>query len=246
MKKAIMFIVCMLIAGITQLLAQPGSGNRMGLAAPGVQQLVIQYGDELNLTDDQKSELIALQIEHRNQFGPSDRPMRRGDRGNFRNGRRGQRGQGFRNPGQGVQGPNFEARIEMRQEVLDILTDDQVEILQNKMIEQAEEAYEFRTFRHEYIVNEAGIEGDKAEQVLNLLNAQSENQLEIARQRITNPGDVNQELWTDHFQQMRETDDELRNILTVDEYENLRQNLGFGYGNRKAGNFGRGYRMWSR
>lgn len=244
MRKSIMLIVCMLIAGVTQLLAQPGPGNRMGLATPGVQQMIIQYGDELNLTDAQKSELIALQIEHRNQFRPADRPMSRGDRGNFRNDRRGQRGQGFRNPGQRFQRPNFEARLEMRQEVLGILTAAQVEILQNKMIEQAEDANEFRTFRHEYIVNEAGIQGDKAQQVLSLLNEQSENRLELAKQRILNPEEVNQDLWADHFQKMRETDAELRNILTVDEYESLRQNLGFG--NRSQRNFGRGYRMWSR
>lgn len=244
MKKAILLIVFMFIAAVNQVFAQPG--NRMGLATPGVQQLIVQYGDELNLTDDQKSELIALQIEHRNQFRPADRSMRRGDRGNFRNNRRGSRGQGFRNQDFGFWGANAEARLVRRQEVLDILTDDQVEILQNKMIEQTEKAYEFRTFRHEYIVNEAGIEGDKAEQVLSLLNAQSNNRLEWARQRITNPGEMNQDLWTDHFQQMRETDDQLRNILTVDEYESLRQNLGFGFGNRGQRNYGRGYRMWSR
>lgn len=246
MKKAIMLIVFMLMTGVTQLLSQPGPGNRLGLAAPGVQQLIIQYEDELNLTDDQKEQLIELQIEHRNQFRQFDRPMRRGDRGNFRSGRRGSQGQGLRNPGQGFWGSNFEARMEMRQEVLDILTDEQIELLQNEMIQKADKASEFRTFRHEYIVNEAGIEGDKAEQVLNLLNAQSANRLELAKQRILNTEEVNQDLWANHFQQMRETDDELRNILTVDEYENLRQNLGFGFGNRQQGKFGRGYRMWNR
>ena len=242
MKKAIMLIICMLIAAVSQVMAQPM--NRMGLNTPGVQQLIIQFEDELQLTDDQKTQLIALQIEHRNQFRQYNRPMRRGDRGNFRNGGKGQRGQGFRNPGNGFLGQRAQARLEMRQEVLDILTDTQVELLQNKMTERAEKAHEFRTFRHEYIVNEAGIEGEKASQVLNLLNAQSANRLELAKQRIMNPGEVNQNLWNDHFQQMRTTDDELQNILTVDEYESLRQNRGFG--NRGQRNFGRGYRMWNR
>lgn len=244
MKKAILLIICMLTAAITQILAQPV--NRMGLNTPGVQQLVIQYGDELNLTDAQKSELIALQIEHKNQLRQYDRPMRRGDRGNFRNDRRGQRGQGFRNSEQGFLGSNAEARLERRQEILNILTEEQVELLQSKRIEQAEEAHEFRTFRHEYIVNEAGLEDEKADRVLNLLNSQSTNRLELARQRIMNPEEINESLRGEYFQKMRDTDDGLRNILTVDEYENLRQNLGFGLGNRTAGYVGRGYRMWSR
>lgn len=248
MKKAILLLVFLFASAVSQVLSQPM--NRPGMNTPGVQQLIIQYGDELQLTDDQKNQLLALQIEHRKQFQDYRGPANRNNRGKFRDNRSGNRrgsmrGQGFNNPE--WRGSNWEARLEMRNEVLNILTEDQQEFLQAKVIEQAERAHEFRTFRHEYIVNEAGIEGDKAKQVLALLNAQSESHLDMAKQRFMNPDQVSQDLFANRFQQMRDTDDELRNILTVDEYDNLRQNMGFGYGqgfgNRPQKKSGRGYRM---
>ena len=248
MKKVIFLIVFMFIAAISQVIAQPGS--RMGFNIPGVQQLLIQYDDELQLTDAQKNELIALQVEHRQQFRALNRPMMRGNRGNYR-GRRnnnwqGQQGGCFRAQGRGSWGQAIDARLEMRQDVLDVLTEAQVKQLQELMIERAEKAHEFRTFRHEYIVDEAGMEGEKAEQVISLLNSNSTDLLQMARERIMNPGEVKQDLWADHFQKMRNTDNELRNILTVEEYDNLRQYLGFGFGQRGQPNTGRGYRMWNR
>lgn len=248
MKKAILLIVIMFIAALTQVLAQPG--NRMGFNTPGIQQLLIQYDDELQLTDAQKNELIALQIEHRQQFRAYNRTAMRGNRGNFR-GRRNNNWQGqqcrcFRAQGRGSWGQGIEARLEMRQDVLNVLTETQVEQLQELMIDRAEKAHEFRTLRHEYIVNESGLEGEKAGQVTGLLNSNSTDLLQMARERIMNPGELNRDLRADHFQKMRDTDDQLRNILTVDEYENLRQYLGFGFGQRDPRNVGRGMRMWNR
>ncbi|NBC04845.1 MAG: hypothetical protein GVY20_14220 [Bacteroidetes bacterium] len=241
-KKAILLALFVLMSTLSQVFAQPM--NRAGLNAPGIQYLITEYGDELELTDDQKSELIALQIEHRNEWRADNRGMFQNRRGDFRRGRRdgrqGPRGQGFRNTD-----PEFmQARMEMRQEVLDILTDEQQNLLQANMIEKAEKAHEFRTLRHQSIVDEAGIEGEKADQVLNLLNAQSANRLELDKQRIQNPTEVTQELWTDHFEKMRETNDQLQSILTVDEYQELRQNMGFG--RRGPGNGNRGLRRWGR
>lgn len=253
MKKAILLLVCLLTTAVAQVFSQPM--NRMGFDTPGVQQLIAQYGDELQLSDEQKNQLIALQMEHRKQFQAYKRPNNGRGRGNFRgdrsNSKRGyMRGPGYSHPGFGA--VNWETRLEMRNEMLNILTEDQKEFLRNKWIGQAEGAHEFRTLRHEYIVSEAGIKGDKAEQVLALLKAQSESHLDMAKQRITNPDEVTLGQLEERFQQMRNTDDELRNILTVDEYENLRQNMGFGYGHRFADRSqknwgrGRGYRMWNR
>ncbi len=241
-KKAILFALFVLMSTLSQVFAQPM--NRAGFNAPGIQYLITEYGDELELTDDQKSELIALQIEHRNQWRAESRGTFQNRRGDFRRGRRdgrqGLRSQRFRNAD-----PEFiQARMEMRQEVLDILTDDQQNLLQTNMIEKAEEAHEFRTLRHQSIINEAGIEGDKADQVLNLLNAQSANRLELDKQRIQSPAEVNQDLWTSHFQKMKETNDQLQSILTVDEYQGLRQNMGFG--RRGPGNGSCGLCRWSR
>jgi len=235
-KKAALFAVCVLMATISEMIAQPM--NRGGMNAPGIQYLITELGDELELTDDQKNELIALQIEHRNEFRSDDRATRKGKRGDFR------RGRGSGNFDRGVRQDRFEARMEMRQEVLDILTDEQVQLLQTNMTEKAEKAHEFRTFRHQIIVDEAGIEGDKAEQVLNLLNAQSANRLELAKQRIQNPTKVDQDLWSGHLENMKETNDQLQSILTVDEYQELRENMGFG--NRGPNNGRRGAGRWGR
>lgn len=245
-KKAILLTVCIVMGALSQVLAQPM--NRAGLNAPGVQYIITQYGDDLQLSDDQKNELIALQIEHRNEFRSQNRPMMQNRRGDFRrgrnNGRRGSGRQGFRNADPELMQARFDARMQMRQDVLDILSNEQVEQLTTIMTEQAERAHEFRTFRHQYLVEEAGIEGDKADQVLSLLNAQSANRLELAKQRIQNPTEVTQDLWTSHFEKMRDTNDQLQNVLTVNEYQKLRQNMGFG--NRGPGNGNRGLRRWSR
>lgn len=244
-KKAVLLTVCIMMGAISQLMAQPM--NRTGLNAPGVQYLITEYGDELELTDEQKSQLIALQVEHRNEWRAERRDMSQGRRGDFRRDRRdgqqGPRGEGFRNADPEWMQARADARSEMRQEVLDILTDEQQNLLQTKMIEKAERAHEFRTFRHQYMVNEAGIEGDKAEEVLNLLNAQSANRLELEKQRIQNPTEVNQELRSNLLQQMRDTNGQLRSLLTVDEYESLRKNMGFG---NRSYRDARGPRRWSR
>ncbi|MCG2588474.1 Spy/CpxP family protein refolding chaperone [Rhodohalobacter sulfatireducens] len=242
-KKAILLALFVLMSTLSQVVAQPM--NRAGLNAPGIQYLITEYGDELELTDDQKSELIALQLEHRNEWRADNREMFQNRRGDFRRGKRdgrqGPRGQGFRNADPQFMQARTEARMEMRQEVMDILTGEQQNLLQSNMIEKAEKAHEFRTLRHQSMVDEAGIEGEKADQVLNLLNAQSANRLELDKQRVQNPTEVAQELWTDHFEKMRETNDQLQSILTVDEYQELRQHMGFG--RRENGN--RGLRRWS-
>ncbi|MDZ7720144.1 MAG: Spy/CpxP family protein refolding chaperone [Balneolaceae bacterium] len=245
-KKAILLTVCLMMGALSQVLAQPM--NRAGLNAPGIQYIITQHGDDLQLSDDQKNELIALQIEHRNEFRSQNRPMMQNRKSDFRrgrnNGRRGPGDRGFSNANPQFMQARFDARMQMRQDVLDILSDEQVEQLTTIMTEQAERAHEFRTFRHEYIIEEAGIEGEKADQVLSLLNAQSAGRLDMAKQRIQNPTEVNQDLWSSHFERMRETNDQLQNILTVNEYQELRQNMGFG--KRGDGNGNRASRRWNR
>lgn len=237
-KKAFFLTICILIGTISQVLAQPM--NRAGMNAPGIQNLITEYGDDLNLTHDQKTELIALQIEYKNEFREVARENFRRDR----DGRRGSRGRGIRNTDRELVKTRAESRMDMGQEVLGVLTDEQAELLQAKMIDKAEKAHEFRTFRHRYIIEQAGIEGDKADQVESLLNAQSENRLEIDKQRILKPEELNRDAAVNRFQQVRDANDELRSILTVDEYESLRKNLGFA--DRSDRNRGPKTRRWSR
>lgn len=221
MKEVLLLVLFILIGAVSQAIAQPM--NRAGLNISEIQNLITEYGNELNLTDQQKTELIALKIEHRNEFREVARQNFRRDR----DGKREARGRGIRNADPKQMKARTESRADMRQEILGILTDEQTELLQTKMIDKAEKAHEFRTFRNQYIVEQAGIQGDKAERVVHLLNTQSENRLELNKQRILNPEELNKDTAVDRFQQVRDTDDELRSILTVDEYESLRKNLGF-------------------
>lgn len=237
-KEALLLIVFILIGAISQVFAQPM--NRAAMNAPGIQNLITEYGEELNLTDEQKTELIALQIQHRDQFRQNRRANVQGNR----DGRRSGRGQGLRNTNPDFRQARFAALAEMRQDVLDIMTDEQVTRLESLMTEEAEKAHEFRTFRHQYIVEQAGLQGDKAEQVLSLLNTQSETRLELDKQRILNPEELNRAAAADRIQQVRDTDDQLRSILTVDEYESLRKNIGFT--DRSQRRASQGARRWSR
>lgn len=227
MRKVIILMIFIFGSVFTQALAQPMQQGRS--QAPGIQHFIIEYGDQLNLTDEQKGELIALQVENRDQYQVrGDIQMPRRDRRQFREGRRGGRRDGnFREERREMRQERAEHRLKMRNEVLEILSEDQQEELQSILIDKTERAHEFRTFRNEYLVDEAGIEGDKADEVLDLLNAQSESRLEMAMKRFQNPEEMNREPFADRFQQMKDTNDQLRSILTVDEYESLRKNLGF-------------------
>jgi hypothetical protein len=222
MKKALIISTLLMLISAATLLAQPQRGAMNGM--PGVQSLVVQYGDQLELTDEQISDLIALRVERMGQF--------QGLRGNMQRGNRGNRGNINRpnrpNAGRGA-GPGYAYVDEMQEDILEILTDEQTSTLRDLMMERASRSHEFRTRIHDYAIRQSEIEGQKADQVSDMLNRMSTHRMQMAQQQISNPDADVSDLWNEHRDLMDETYDSLSELLTVSEFQSLRENLGMGW-----------------
>ena len=232
MKKALIFSTLLMLISATTLLSQPQRGGMNGM--PGIQSLVVQYGDLLDLSDEQISDLIALRAERMEQFQGLRGNMRRGNRGNRGNINRPNRPNAGRAAGPGL--ANFD---EMQEALLAVLTDEQVSTLREQMMERASRSHEFRTRVHDYAIRQSEIEGQKADQVSDMLNRMSTHRMQMAQQRISNPDADVSDLWNEHRDLMEETYDSLSELLTVSEFQSLRENLGMGW-NRNAPRGARG------
>jgi hypothetical protein len=185
----------------------------------GVQQLIVDYGDELNLTDEQKTELIARSIERQKEMqrqrtrAVRQRTAMRGER----------RGDGTRSQ------HSTERRHENRSDrtgiIQEILTDEQLVTLREIRTERIEKQHELNILRNQLIVQKAGIEENKADQVLKLLNSLSEHQKELQIQRVEQPGQRVRDAARDAMNRYHNTHDDLKKLLTAAEYENLRRTM---------------------
>ena len=225
MKKLLLTLI-FIVGFHTQTEAQNFQRGWMG-NYQGVQHLIIQHGDDLQLTDNQKKELAAISLEQRQGVQRNVR-MERGERGSMRGNRqmRQQNDDARIERRMEADRQRSEFRADMQQEIQEILTDEQVQILHNVMDERAEKAHEYRVLRHEVMVEKAEISGGKADRVLSLMNQQSENRLSMEKSRIENPGAVDFENRQEHFRQMQEMREELKQILTAAEFENLQGYMG--------------------
>lgn len=210
--KFILLIMTFIAISVTQIIAQQGRGF-----GPGEQQLIIQHADELGLTEEQKKEIIHITLEARQQYRGSMRGQRGSMRGTQTNGRRGEIQRGT--SGRFERGIGY--RSSLNAEVLEVLTEEQRDRLYNLMAERAESAHEFRTLSHQLMVSNAGIEGEKAARALEILNRRSELRLGLAKERITSPDTVDREARLEVMAETRQLSDELRNLLTVAEYQQL-------------------------
>lgn len=225
MKKLILTLI--FIVGLhTQTEAQQFQRGWMG-NYQGVQHLIVQHGDDLQLTDSQKTELAAISLERRQGVQRNMR-MGRGDRGSMRGNRQMRQQNDEARTERRMEAANQRAefRTEMQQKIREILTDDQVQILHTIIDERAEKAHEYRVLRHEVMLEKAEISGDKAARVLALMNQQSENRLNMEKSRMENPGAADFESRQEHFRQMQEMREELKQILTAAEFENLQGYMG--------------------
>ena len=225
MKKIVLILI--FIAGtFTQIEAQQIQASGMG-QYDGIQNLIVEHGDDLQLTDAQKKDLIALSLERREGVQRNVRMMR-SDRGVVRENRElGRRGNSDRSERRVVvMGERSEQRSEIQQKIHGILTEEQLQVLQDKKNDRADKAHEYRMLRHELMVEKAGIDNEKSDAVLSLLNQQSENRLNMEKMRIENSEMSDSEAMQNHIEQMQETMDELKQILTVAEYENLQEYMG--------------------
>lgn len=233
MKTVITFIILFFWGSLASADAQFNQNRSAG--APGVHHLIIQHGDQLNLTAEQKEQLIALQVERRSDL---QRTTRRDAR--VRSDVRSQR----RSPGQ-VQGTRGTRQYRSdrlagySESIYEILTDEQISELQSIRTENAEKQHELRTLRNQMLVERAELDGDKAAETLELLNQISEQRKQMQIKQIESPGERNIEAIRENMNEIRTIHETLKNRLTVAEYEALmpvmRTERQLNRGNRASG-----------
>lgn len=203
--------------------------QQRSLSQPGLQHFIIQYGDVLELTDQQKSELLLLQADRRSTMqndrqrgsmtGQRSRMTRqqpdvRGQqRGALRsNSDRNQRGRSVQN-----------ARLsEHRAAISDVLTADQLVKLHEIRVEQIEERSDLLKLRNRTLVENSITDTQKAEEVINSLNRMVEIQKKSQLIRLENQGEADPEKMVEYVAEIRSIQNELMDIMTVAEYQSLR------------------------
>jgi len=229
MKKLLLLFLLLTLGTFTAVQAQGWANN-----APGIQKMILDFGDDLNLTEEQKADLLAVGIDRRSEVERRGMGMRSDrQRGNWRNEQRENmdRRQGVQRQRTGEQGVrsgrmlNPERRAhseEMHQKVNEILTGEQAEKLHSLRVERMEKQHELRTIQNRRLAEQAGIAGDKAEDVTSLLNRQSELRKEIQVLRLTPADGPDRDAMMELMEQIRNSNAEMKNLLTASEYEKLR------------------------
>jgi hypothetical protein len=196
--------------------AQQSGG--MQYAIPGVNHIILEYGEQLNLTDEQKTELLAIQPDRRQNARQSRFQGQRTDRPGMRSQRNLTRERTEQTNQRPVTRPAYIGQV------YEILSDEQGRTLQNLLIDRVNHQLELQTMRHQEIVSRAGIDAEKAELVLEILNRQSRASADIAVYRIENPGESVLDKTRELAELRREGLNEMKEFLTVAEFENLNQN----------------------
>jgi hypothetical protein len=209
-------MLMLLVAGVTAVDAQQMRG-----AASGAEMFIIQYGDELNLTVDQKKELLLAALEQRSQMRETRNQRvqyRRGAAMN-RSERAGQRA---------YRGERSERRAEIQRPATiyqDILTEQQMERLAEIRTERAENRKEVQLLRNRVAVENTGIEDAKQARTVELLNRRTELMAGMQQQRtVRQRGERDSEM-RGVMQEIREVNEELKNLLSAAEYEKLQQTM---------------------
>lgn len=235
-------------------------------AQPGVQNFIIQYGDALDLTDQQKTELLTLQIDRRSEMQVGRRSAvqieRRSEmqvdrrsavQSERQNGRVGQQQRAVRGQQREIDGQQrgairfdsnnnrpgrsnrAEIRIDHRAAIMDILTDQQKAKLYELQAERVESRTEVLRLRNRILVESTITDGNKAEEVIGLLNRITEIQKENQLQGIENTGDIDREKIVENVTEIRSIQDELMSKITVAEYRTLRPAFAIGQRQRPGG-----------
>lgn len=226
MKKLgiLLIILCFSTVGI-----QAQNMQNRGVMTPGIQQIVTMYGDEIDITDEQLAGITEKQL----QFRETMRSARmRNNRAN-----RSQQQRQVRQ-GENVRGQHTNTILKS------VLSDSQMNQLKELMKEKADFSHRYTTVRHQKIVELAELEGEKRDAVLEVMNSHADQRHQLQLKMIENPNSVNADERQQLMDKMQSDRDELKSILTVEEYENLmqfmnnrqtRQNRGMnqGQGNRR-------------
>lgn len=184
---------------------------------PGIHQIIAEYGEQLNLSDDQKSELIAIQLDRRQNIRANRVRNQRTDRPGMRSHRGSMRNTDERN------NQVSEMTSAYFEKVNEVLTDTQEQILRSLLIDKVHQNRELQILQNNEILSRAGIEGENAIRVLEILNRQSEAAADLAVYRIENPDESVREKLREFAQLRRDGLNEMKQFLTATEFENLQQ-----------------------
>ncbi len=221
MKTIITFIILFFWTSLSSVEAQ-FMQNR-GMNAPGIHQIIIQHGEDLNLSDEQIVQLIELQYEQRAEARTTRRDAR--VRGDMRSQRRGTpQTRAYRAPRAETRASTVwyrERYSEQIEKIFDILSEEQISELQSIRLDYVERQHEYSTLRNQIFVEKAEIDSEKAGDVLELLNQISEQRKQMQTERIENPGEWDEDAMRNHFAEIRSVQNNLRNLLTIAEYESL-------------------------
>jgi len=180
-----------------------------GIMTPGVQQIVTMYGDQINITDEQLANIIERQLQLRNTM--------QGARVQNNRANRGQQQQRPVRQGENLRGQHTRTILNS------VLSDSQMNQLKELMAEKAEFTHRYTTVRHQKIVELAEIEGEKRDAVLEVMNSHADQRHQLQLRMIENPNSVNADERQQLMERMQSDRDELKSLLTVEEYENLMQ-----------------------
>ena len=227
MKKLGILLIMLSFSTVT---IQAQNMQNRGMMTPGVQQIVTMYGDQINITDEQLANIIERQLQLRNTM--------QGARVQNNRANRGQQQQRPVRQGENLRGQHTRTILNS------VLSDSQMNQLKELMAEKAEFTHRYTTVRHQKIVELAEIEGEKRDAVLEVMNSHADQRHQLQLRMIENPNSVNANERQQLMERMQSDRDELKSMLTVEEYENLmqfmnnrqnRQNRGMnqGQGNRR-------------
>lgn len=230
-------ILLLIIAMGTQWLTMGQAMDSGRMAIPGVQHIITEYGEQLNLTDEQKAEMAALSLGYRRGMQRMalqvDGRHWRGDRRSYGRTRgveprgeyRGRRDAGEARSRWERRDEGFQVfrRDSLYLKTHEVLDEEQSETLKKILTERAERQLGFRTLRHEQMIERAGLEREKAAQVKAILDRRSDSRHELALNRIQNPGEFDRDEAREAFREMWEVREELGEILTANEYRELQR-----------------------
>ena len=119
--------------------------------------------------------------------------------------------------------------IEMKQKTSEILSEDQFTGWKNLQIKEAEQEFEVRMLRLQIRLENAGVTGEKLTRVLTLLREQAElthehRIAEIGRMKMPDEQELQrlQEQRKTMRESLRQTNEQIKNLLTAKEYEQFR------------------------
>jgi hypothetical protein len=115
--------------------------------------------------------------------------------------------------------------MELRSELLEILNEDQQAELKDILVAEVDERVELVRLRHQQMVENAGIEGEKAQSVLQVMNAQHAVMAGLQKERILSGEPFTPEEMEDISERRQQTQDRIKNLLTAAEYEKLQEQM---------------------